>query len=88
MFDPARCTASLQVLAAARALPASRGGVVLALRGGWECAAGEGGGAATVLEEGEGLWWTGEHPAFTVEPMGGGGDARLAVVLCDPAGDS
>ena len=84
MFDPACCTASLQVLAAAVALPASRGGVVLALRGGWECAAGEGGGAATVLAQGEGLWWTGERPAFTVEPKGG--DGRLAVVLCGPAG--
>ena len=85
--------ALLQVLADALVSAGNTGGVVLALRGGWECAAGEGGGAATVLEEGEGLWWTGEHPAFTVEPNGGGGGAggggaRLAVVLCDPAGDS
>lgn len=85
MFDPARCAASLQVLDAAQALPASRGGVVLALRGAWACAMGEGGGAATVLAEGEGLWWTGERPAFATEPRGG--DARLAVVLCDTPAD-
>ena len=86
MFDPARCTASLRVLGAAETLPASGGGVVLALHGAWACAAGEGGSAATVLAEGEGLWWTGELPAFAVAPRGG--DARLAVVLCGSAVDS
>ncbi|MCS4510695.1 HutD/Ves family protein [Xylophilus ampelinus] len=81
MFDPARCTASLQVLDAARALPASRGGMVLALRGTCACAAGVEG-DASVLAADEGLWWTGERPAFAVAPRSS--DARLAVVLCGP----